>query len=193
MPHDVTLLRDIALSIVFAVIAGHVARVLRQPLILGYIAGGVLLSPRLGFGLVKDEASIELISEIGLILLLFIIGLEIDLRELQRRGRTMLVLGVGQFAICALLGLGFFAWLGYGWGGGNFDLLYLAVVISLSSTLIVVKILRDKFELKVLSGRLTLGVLVVQDMWAIVFMAVQPSLADPGVLSIAQSVAGGAV
>ncbi len=66
-------------------------------------------------------------------------------------------------------------------------------MVSLSSTLIVVKLLRDKFELKVLSGRLTLGVLVVQDMWAILFMAVQPSLADPGVFRIAGSIASGAV
>ncbi len=193
MPHDVTLLRDIALGIVFAALAAHVARVIRQPLILGYIAGGVLLSPRLGLGLVTSVESIELISEIGLILLLFIIGLEIDLRELRRLGRSMLALGVGQFAINALLGLAFFAWLGYRPGGGNFDLLYLTIVISLSSTLIVVKLLRDKFELKVLSGRLTLGVLVVQDVWAILFMAVQPSIADPGVVRIAGSIAGGAV
>ena len=193
VPHDVTLLRDIALGIVFAAIAAHVARLLRQPLILGYIAGGVLLSPRLGFGLVTSNESIELISEIGLILLLFIIGLEIDLRELRRLGRSMVGLGFGQFVINALLGLVFFAWLGYRSGGGNFDLLYLAIVMSLSSTLIVVKLLRDKFELKILSGRLTLGVLVVQDIWAILFMAVQPNLADPGVLRIAQSVAGGAL
>ena len=193
MPHDVTLLRDIALGIVFAALAAHVARLFRQPLLLGYIAGGVLLSPRLGFGLVSSEANIELISEIGLILLLFIIGLEIDLREVRRLGRSVLILGGSQFAINALLGLVFFAGLGYGVGGGRFDLIYLAIVISLSSTLIVVKLLRDKFELKVLSGRLTLGVLVVQDIFAILFMAVQPNLADPGVLRIAQSIAGGAV
>lgn len=193
MPHDVTLLRDIALGIVFAAVVAHVARVARQPLILGYVAGGVLLGPHLGLGLVSREANIELISEIGLILLLFIIGLEIDLRELRRLGRAMLGLGVGQFVINALLGLAFFGWLGYRPGGGNFDLLYLAIVTSLSSTLIVVKLLRDKFELKILSGRLTLGVLVVQDVWAILFMALQPNLADPGVLRIARSVAGGTV
>jgi Kef-type K+ transport system membrane component KefB len=192
MPHDVTLLRDIALGIVFAVIAGHVARLIRQPLILGYIAGGVLLSPRLGFGLVTSAESVEVISEIGLILLLFIIGLEIDLRELGRLGRSVLVLGGAQFVVNALLGLAFFGWLGYRMAGEGFDLLYLAVVTSLSSTLIVVKLLRDKFELKILSGRLTLGVLVVQDIWAILFMALQPNLSDPATLKIAQSVAGGA-
>ena len=193
MLHDVTLLRDIALGIVFAAMAAHVARLIRQPLILGYIAGGVLLGPRVGLGLVTSTESIDLIAEIGLIFLLFIIGLEIDLRELRRLGQAVLTLGVGQFVINALLGLAFFGWLGYRAGEGNFDLYYLAVVTSLSSTLIVVKLLRDKFELKVLSGRLTLGVLVVQDMWAILFMAVQPNLANPGVLAIAGSIVGGAV
>jgi Kef-type K+ transport system membrane component KefB len=193
MPHDLTLLRDIALAIIFAVIAAHGARLVRQPLLLGYIAGGVLLSPHLGFGLVSSRESIELIAEIGLILLLFIIGLEIDLRELRRLGRSMLVLGGGQFAVNAALGAAFFAWLGYGIGDGRFDLVYLAVVTSLSSTLIVVKLLRDKFELKVLSGRLTLGVLVAQDMWAILFMALQPNLADPGLWRIAGSTLAGAL
>lgn len=193
MLHDVTLLRDIALGIVFAAVLGHVARLLRQPLLLGYIAGGVLLSSQMGFGLVTSAQSIELISEIGLILLLFIIGLEIDLRELRRLGRSMLALGVGQFLVNSLLGIAFFAWLGHQTGQGRFDLVYLAIVISLSSTLIVVKLLREKFELKILSGRLTLGVLVVQDIWAILFMAVQPSLDEPGVLRIAQSIAGGGV
>ena len=93
----------------FAALAAHIARLIRQPLILGYIAGGVILSPRLGFGLVKSAESIELIAEIGLILLLFIIGLEIDLRELKRLGRAMMALGVGQFVINALLGLVFFS------------------------------------------------------------------------------------
>jgi Kef-type K+ transport system membrane component KefB len=191
--HELTLLRDIALGIVFAVLAGHVARLIRQPLILGYIAGGVLLGPHLGLGLVTDAASVELISEIGLIFLLFIIGLEIDLREVSRLGRSMLALGFGQFLVNAGLGLAFFVWLGYRSEGAGFDLLYLAVVTSLSSTLIVVKLLRDKFELKVLSGRLTLGILIFQDIWAILFMAVQPNLNDPGVVTIARSIAGGGV
>jgi Kef-type K+ transport system membrane component KefB len=189
--HDLTLLRDIALGIVFAVLAAHLARLIRQPLILGYIAGGVLLGPHLGFGLVREAASIELISEIGLILLLFIIGLEIDVREVGRLGRSMLALGMTQFLVNAALGLGFFAWLGYRSTGAGFDLLYLAIVTSLSSTLIVVKLLRDKFELKVLSGRLTLGILIFQDIWAILFMAIQPNLTDPGFVTIARSIAGG--
>jgi Kef-type K+ transport system membrane component KefB len=191
MAADVTLLRDISLGIVFAVGAAHVARVIRQPLLLGYIAGGVLLGPHV-LGLVGSNESVELISEIGLVLLLFIIGLEIELRELRRLGQSTLALGVGQFGINALLGLAFFAWLGYA-ATGRFDLVYLAIVTSLSSTLIVIKLLRDKFELKLLPGRLTVGVLIVQDVWAIIFMAVQPNLATPGFVPIARSIAGGAL
>jgi Kef-type K+ transport system membrane component KefB len=69
--------------------------------------------------------------------------------------------------------------MGYAPGSGNFDWLYLAVTLSLSSTLIVVKLLYDKFELTTLPGRITLGVLVFQDIWAIVFLALQPNLHDP--------------
>ena len=78
MHGEESLLQDIGLSIIFATVLSHIARVLKQPLILGYIIGGAMLGKEMGFELVTNEASIELISEIGLILLLFIIGLEIN-------------------------------------------------------------------------------------------------------------------
>jgi predicted Kef-type K+ transport protein len=133
----------------------------------------------MGFGLVTDEATITLIAEIGLILLLFIIGLEIDLKKLAASGRTLVVTGLSQFPLGVALGLGFFGLLGFSLGHGRFDALYLAVALALSSTMIVVKLLYDKFELTTLPGRITLGVLVFQDVWAILFLAVQPNLADP--------------
>ncbi len=188
-----TLLTDIGLSIIFAAAASHVARMLRQPLILGYVLGGVVLGSHLGFGLITNETSIELISEIGLVLLLFIIGLEINLRELIGMGRAVFTLGILQFVVCVLLGLAAFKPLGYSIGGGNFDLLYLAVALALSSTLIVVKLLHDKFETSTLSGRLTVGILVLQDIWAIVFMAFQPNLLDPRFGSILRSFGQGAI
>lgn len=188
-----SLLRDIGLGIIFATAASHAARVLRQPLLLGYVLGGILLGTQLGFGLVTDQVSIELISEIGLILLLFIIGLEIDLRELARMGRAMFGLGFAQFALCVALGLVCLRPLGYGLGGGNFDLLYLSVALALSSTLIVVKLLQDKFETSTAAGRLTIGVLVLQDVWAILFMAFQPNLLDPRLGPTLKSFGQGAV
>ncbi|QLA17870.1 cation:proton antiporter [Desulfolutivibrio sulfoxidireducens] len=179
--HHVDLIADIGLSIVAATGLGVLAKALRQPLLLAYLAAGILLGPRMGLGLVTDEATISLIAEIGLILLLFIIGLEIDLKKLAASGRTLVVTGLSQFPLGVALGLGFFGVLGFSLGQGRFDALYLAVALALSSTMIVVKLLYDKFELTTLPGRITLGVLVFQDVWAILFLAVQPNLADPAV------------
>ncbi|HEX9821377.1 MAG TPA: cation:proton antiporter [Methylomirabilota bacterium] len=172
-PHD--LLTAIGVSIVAAAAFALLARAVRQPLILGYILAGAVLGPNVGVGLVSDEASIELISEIGLIFLLFIIGLEINVPALAQAGRTIVLSGLLQFPLCVALG-----WWALGGvaadTGGRFDRLYLAVAVSLSSTLIVVKLLFDKFEMGTLAGRITLGVLVFQDLWAIAFLALQPSL-----------------
>lgn len=106
--HEIDLLSNIGLSIVAATFFALLARALKQPLILAYLAAGIVVGPKIGFGLIQDEASITLISEIGLILLLFIIGLEIDLRKLLSAGRTLIVSGLSQFLICAALGIGFF-------------------------------------------------------------------------------------
>ncbi len=190
---SLSLLTDIAYGIIFAAAASHVARIFRQPLILGYVLGGVLLGSHLGFGLVTNEANIDLISEIGLILLLFIIGMEINVRELVKMGKSMFTLGIVQFAACVALGLLVFRFLGYRIGDGNFDLLYIAVAAALSSTLIVVKLLHDKFEIHTVAGRLTIGVLVLQDVCAIVFMAFQPNLLNPQLVNIAKSLGFGVV
>ena len=190
-PHP-DVLMAIGVSIVAAAAFALVARTVRQPLILGYILAGAALGPNVGLGLIADEASIELISEMGLIFLLFIIGLEINIPALAQAGRSIVVSGLLQFPICVAL-----AWWAFGHlvagTGGRFDRLYLAVAVSLSSTLIVVKLLFDKFEMSTLAGRITLGVLVFQDLWAIVFLALQPSLQElrPAVLlgSVAAGVA----
>ena len=187
---SLSLLEDIAAAIVFAAIAGQIARLLRQPTLLGYVLGGVALGAPLGLGLVSNPESIELIAEIGLIFLLFIIGLEIQLPELARLGKSTLVVGVAQFAGCAALaGLAFWP---LGFAGGRFTLLYLAVCTAFSSTLIVVKLLHDKAETHTAAGRLTIGVLVLQDFFAIGFMAVQPSLQDPRIAGLLRSLASGA-
>lgn len=171
--HD--LLTSISVSIVAAAGFAILARRIRQPLIIGYILGGALLGPHVGIGFVTDEASIQLIAEMGLILLLFIVGLEISVPALAQAGRTIAVSGLLQFPLCAAL-----AWWALGdlaaQTGGRFDRLYLAVALSLSSTLIVVKLLADKVEMSTFAGRLTIGILIFQDLWAIAFLAVQPSL-----------------
>ncbi|MCU0573743.1 MAG: cation:proton antiporter [Syntrophobacteraceae bacterium] len=190
--HEGDLLSNIGLAIVVATGFALLARAARQPLLLAYLAAGIVLGPRIGFGLIQDEANITLISEIGLILLLFIIGLEIDLKKLLSAGRTLIFSGVSQFLVCVALGIGFFTLLGFKLGGGSFDALYLAVAMALSSTMIVVKLLYDKFELTTLPGRITLGILVFQDIWAILFLALQPNLLTPAASVILLSLAKGA-
>lgn len=189
--HEVQILSDIATAIIAATAAALLARLLKQPLILGYLLAGVAVGPEMGLGLVHDHQTIELISEIGLILLLFIIGLEMDVAKLMSSGRSLILAGVLQFPIGLLLGLPFFLMLGLPLGEGRFDALYAAVAVSLSSTMIVVKLLYDKFELATLPGRLTLGVLVFQDVWAILVLALQPSLLHPSPLLVGMSLLKG--
>lgn len=185
------LVSNIAISILAATVLAFIAHFAKQPLLLAYIAAGVVIGPKIGFSFVKSEEDIAVIAEIGLILLLFMIGLEIDMKKLKESGKALILSGVFQFIICVLLGLSFFPLLGFTVGGGNYDLLYLTACCGLSSTAIVVKLLYGKFELDTLAGRITLGVLVFQDLWAIVILGVQPNLANPDILTILLSFAKG--
>ncbi|MGB7951421.1 MAG: cation:proton antiporter [Candidatus Binatia bacterium] len=187
-----SLLPNIGLAFTVATLFAFVAKALKQPLLLGYLIAGVVIGPQIGFAWVSDEETIETISEVGLILLLFIIGLEIDLKKLLSAGRTILVSGIGQFIICTAMGIGFAFLIGFTPGSGNFDWLYVGVALALSSTLIVVKLLYDKFELTTLPGRITLGILVFQDIWAILFLALQPNLQNPYVTTFLASFGKGA-
>ncbi|HJU21555.1 MAG TPA: cation:proton antiporter [Casimicrobiaceae bacterium] len=187
----VDLLGSVGIAISVAAILAFVGHRLRQPLLLAYLLAGVLIGPRIGLGLVSDQQSIETVSEIGLILLLFIIGLELDLKKLLAAGRPVLITGALQFPLCVALGLAFFVPFGFRMSGGNFSLLYVAVCLALSSTMIVVKLLYDKFELDTLPGRITLGVLIFQDVWAIVVLGIQPNLANPQVTKLLTSLGSG--
>src|SRR3954453_22649121 len=171
------LVGDITLCILFAWGLGLLAHFTRQPLILAYLIAGFFIGP-FGMGWVKSQESIQIISELGLIFMLFMIGLEIDLKKIVRAGRVILFAAGGQMIGGCLLGVLFFMALGLSMGGGGFDALYLCIACALSSTVIIVKVLYEKRELDTLPGRITLGVLVLQDIFAILFLAVQPSLAD---------------
>ncbi|WP_315703735.1 MULTISPECIES: cation:proton antiporter [unclassified Bradyrhizobium] len=169
------LIGDITLSILFAWGLGLAAQFSRQPSILAYLIAGFVIGP-FGTGWVKSQESISVISELGLIFMLFMIGLEIDLKKIIRAGPVILLAGGVQIIGGALLGLLFFIAIGMGLGEGHYDALYLSVACALSSTVIIVKVLYEKRELDTLPGRITLGVLVLQDVFAILFLAVQPSL-----------------
>jgi Kef-type K+ transport system membrane component KefB/voltage-gated potassium channel Kch len=184
--HGESILTDIGLAFVTATIFAYVARLLRQPLLLAYIGAGLLIGPS-GLRLVHSEVEIAALSELGLAFLMFIVGLEIDIKKLVRSGRVGALVGVVQVALCAFLALGPVLLLGF----SGLPALYLAVASAFSSTMIVVKLLSDKGELDTVDGRLTLGVLLTQDLLAIVVLALQPNLQDPSLLPIGRSLLSG--
>lgn len=175
------LLSDIGVAVIAATLLGLVAHWLQQPILLGYLLAGALVGRQIGFKVIHEDESIEIISELGLILLLFIIGLELNIKAVLASGKQLLIAGFGQFIVCLIMGAGVFALFGYGFTGNHADGLYLAIMCGLSSTAIVVKTLYDKGELDTLPGRLTLGILVIQDVYAIFVLAFQPNFADPAV------------
>ena len=122
--HD--LIYDMTLCTVAAWILAVVAQLLGQPAILAYLIGGFVLGPA-GLGLVRSEETIGVISELGLIFLLFMIGLEIDLKKIVSSGSVILVSAGVQIAGCCLVGIGLFMLVGLPLGGGRWDALYLGV------------------------------------------------------------------
>ena len=184
MEHQV--LYDLAICIVAAWITGLAAQILKQPLILAYLGAGFFVGP-FGLKIVQSQESIEVISHLGLVLLLFMIGLEIDLKKILSAGRLIIVAANVQIFGCFLIGIAIFKALGFSLGKGGLDALYLGIALCLSSTVIIVKILHEKNELDTFSGRLTLGILVLQDLFAILFLAIQPNLHDASFLLIAKS------
>ncbi len=171
------LVGDIGMAVVAADFFAIIAARFKQPTLLAYLIGGLVIGP-VGLGLISSRESIDTISEIGLVLLLFMIGLEINLKTLAKSGTLIIIAGLLQFPLCV----------GFAWtlltliGGWGVELLqgpaafYLAVAAGISSTLIVVKLLYEKHELDTLAGRLSIGILVFQDLWAIVILTLQPNL-----------------
>lgn len=175
------LITDLGVAIIIAAAMTALMHFLRQPLILGYLVAGIVIGPHMTPQLVTDVQNIDTISEIGLVLLLFIIGLELNPHNLLAHGRALAITGGLQFPINLALAMLVIS-LAAGFALPKLsplEPLYLAVFCSLSSTAIVVKSLYDKFELESLAGRLSVGVLIFQDLWAIFFLVLQPNLDDP--------------
>jgi len=161
-----SILVDIGLVIILATIIAYFAKLLKQPLIPAYIITGLILGP-IGFGLIKDQNLIRNISELGIAFLLFVVGLEINLKKLKNVG---LVAGFGGIIqIAASYFLAYFVALKLGFSG--FESIIVGLVIAFSSTMIVIKLLSDKNEIDTLHGKIILGILIVQDIVIILTLA----------------------
>ncbi|CAK0832428.1 unnamed protein product, partial [Prorocentrum cordatum] len=183
---------DLIIYIAFVLTAsGLIALILNAvglPLILGYILGGVLVGPEVLEIVPRDgQTNMEQAASLGLIFLLFMIGLELDVKETAIR-QVVLCTGFFQYPVCFGIMWGICAGFGNELWGGTADYplaaMYCGMVCGISSTMIVVKALSEKFETDTQSGRLTIGILIFQDIWAIVVLAVQPKLDSPEIVPI---------
>jgi Kef-type K+ transport system membrane component KefB len=169
---------QIAVILAIAAVIGFIARSLAQPLIVAFIAVGILVGP-VGFGIVEGQEEIAVLAEIGIALLLFVVGLKLDLHLIRTVGPVALAAGVGQIAFTS--GIGFVLALLLG-----FDVttsLYIAVALTFSSTIIIVKLLSDKGEIERPHGRIAMGILIVQDIAVVVVMIVLSAFSVEGGLA----------
>lgn len=170
----------------FAVIIGvatalsFIARKTQQPTVIAYIATGLLLGPT-GISLMGQTELTRLFSELGLVFLLFFIGLEIDISEIREVLKPTTVIGIGQMALTALLGYGTSALLGF----STVESIFIGAASMFSSTALVVKLLTDKDEATTLPGRLDIGILLIQDVAVVLILALLTAdLSDPATAAI---------
>ena len=164
----------LVIALVAAFIGGMIARQLRLPVILGYLAAGIVIGPYAA-DFVSDTAQIETMAEIGVALLLFTLGMEFSLKSLRRVGRVSAIGGGIQIAATTLLGLG----VGIGLGWKLEEAMFFGFLIAMSSTMVVLKLLMERGELDTAHGRLMLGILLVQDIAVIPMMAILPAIGKP--------------
>src|SRR5207249_2828540 len=150
---------DLAWVIVAAVAGGALAWLARQPLILGYVVGGILVGRFTPGPTVSDTHTFELFAEIGVVLLMFSIGIEFTLRDLLRVRWVALLGGPLGIVLTAALGAG--AWLVLGWP--PLQGLAIGLVISVASTMVLVRLLMDRGELHTRHGQVLIGISLVED------------------------------
>jgi len=166
---------DIVIIVLAGLIGAIVAHKLRQPLILGYIFAGIAVGPYTGGITVSEIHDIELLAEIGVALLLFALGLEFSLQELKPVRAIALIGTPIQILLTIALGFLIGQWLGWDW----IFSLWLGALISLSSTMVILKTLMNQGWLGTLSSRVMIGMLIVQDLAVVPLMIILPQLNDP--------------
>ena len=163
---------------VLATILGIFARALKQPLIIAYIFSGIIIS-LLGIFKGIDRGVLESLSNLGIAFLLFLVGIELKLEDLKSVGKAALLTGVGQIVFTALIGFIILSALGF----SPVVALYVAVAITFSSTVIIIKLLSEKHDLQSLYGKIAVGFLLVQDFVAILALMILSGFGNGGIPS----------
>jgi Kef-type K+ transport system membrane component KefB len=149
--------------IILATLFAWFSRFFKQPLIPAYILAGILLGP-IGFGIVQDEEIIKALSEMGIVFLLFIVGLEVDLNKLKTVGWVSSLGGIIQVLLTFVMGFLISKLIGF----SDLVSIYAGLIFAFSSTMVVIKLLSDKGRINTLHGRIIIGILIIQDIFAIV-------------------------
>lgn len=174
------ILRDLGLILVSAAGVTLLARRVGLPHIVAYLVAGLLIGP--AFHLVHAEGSVELTGEVGIALLLFLVGLELSVERIKDVGRPAIVGGTIQLAASLTIGYGIGLLLGFGQGRSAI----FAIALALSSTVVAVKLLGQARALQSLHGRLAIGILLVQDLAAILALTVIAALGGGQALTAAE-------
>lgn len=161
----ITGLFDLAVVILIAATLGILAKLLKQPILLAYIATGALIA-YLGFLNFTGQETFHIFSNLGIMFLLFLVGLEINYTSLRLVGKTSLIVGLGQIIFTTIFGF----IIAHFFGFELLPSLYIAVALTFSSTIIIVKLLSDKKDLNSLYGKISIGFLLVQDLVAILIL-----------------------
>ena len=196
LPHE-SFVTDLAIIMILAAIVTLAFFKIRQPLIIGYLFAGMLIGPlsplwtsflpanggpstAVGIGILSDISALNLFADIGVILLLFVIGIEFPFAKIRSIGKV--AIGAGTLGLFATLGVVFMVASALGL---NFmDSLFIAAALSISSTAVIVKILQDSGKIKKESSILVLGILIVEDVIAVILIASLESVALVGTVSI---------
>ncbi|MCF7845273.1 MAG: cation:proton antiporter [Candidatus Pacebacteria bacterium] len=170
---------ELAVLLFFVSILGILFRALKQPLVLAYLVAGILIS---AFGIfnIEDGKAVEVFSSMGIMFLLFLVGMEMDYRSIKKIGKLSLIIGTGQviFTTVGAFLIGYFIF--------GFDFLssiYIGIALAFSSTVIIIKILSDKGSLSTLHGRAAIGLLLVQDIIVIFILIALNTVEAGGVIN----------
>lgn len=170
---DHIFLVNMGITLVAAMIGGAVARLLRLPVLTGYLAAGIVIGPHTP-GVVAHSDTVNMVAELGVALLMFAVGVHFSLEELRAVRRTAVLGGALQILGTAVLG-----WLlGLQLGWSSYGSLFLGCALSLSSTAVMMKVLEERGEIGTAHGKVMLGILIVQDLSLIVMISLLPAFAS---------------
>ncbi|MDQ3022411.1 MAG: cation:proton antiporter [Bacteroidota bacterium] len=175
--HHILFLQDLAVVMIVAALATIIFRQFKQPVVLGYIVAGVIIGPHTPpFALVADEKTIETLAELGVIFLMFTLGLEFSLRKLKKVGATAFV--AASLEIVLMIWAGYELGQLFGWN--QMDSIFLGAILSISSTTIIIKALEGLGKTREKFAQLIFGILIIEDILAILMIAILSGFATKG-------------